>query len=607
MLKLSDICLEIGRETEVQTLLHKISLHFPTQHFGAIVGPSGCGKTTLLKVIAGICIPDEGSVYWNEQNLADDDFLPTDIGYVPQFSIAYDYLTVWENIEAALKLRVRGIAGKQQRERIRNILQEIGLEEIAHRQVRVLSGGQKRRLALALEIASYPFMLLCDEVTSGLDPKSEEEIVALMHQLSKEQNRIVLSVTHSLRHFHLYDSIAVLYQGCVAYHGPSKFLLQYFNVDHLEKIYPQLARKSRDEWHLEWLKRRRIYDFSLWSTSEKQEVESKLVELNLISQPHQPEKKPLKSPTQDDDDEEMPASASPDSKNELGKTKNLIPGYLTQFWVLLHRRWRIFFRDSSQVWLQAILMLGFPCLVVIFALNGLPQIQNLTMEGNANVIQQLQETNSFILQSTKVGSLVSGLVMFQVILLTLMGSNNSAREIASERLIFEKEKLAGLRSSSYLTSKVCFLFCLVATQSIWMAVFVNLICRFPGNLLTQIILLVLVNGAMTAVCLGISSLMRSSEQASLVSIYLVGFQLPLSGAVLALPEFLNFFTKPFIAAYWSWAGVLQTMRDTRFYDVVQNITQTSLSPIELCIWTLGFHVILGTALAYIGCKQNRWE
>lgn len=253
------------------------------------------------------------------------------------------------------------------------------------------------------------------------------------------------------------------------------------------------------------------------------------------------------------------------------------------------------------------LLFGFPCLVVIFALEGLPAIQNLSMTPDVNILDQLREANAFIIQSTKVGRLVSGLVMIQVVLLTLMGSNNSAREIAAERLIFEKEKLGGLRTISYLASKACFLFVLLAAQSFWMALFVNRICRFPGDLMSQILLLLLANGAMTAVCLAISSLMKSPEQASLVSIYLVGFQLPLSGAVLGLPEAFRWLTRPFIAAYWSWSGVLQTMKDTRFYDVVQLVTPTDLSPLILCFWALTCHIVIGLMVAYLGCKQSRWE
>ena len=141
---------------------------------------------------------------------------------------------------------------------------------------------------------------------------------------------------------------------------------------------------------------------------------------------------------------------------------------------------------------------------------------------------------------------------------------------------------------------------LVAAQSVWMAVFVNTICRFPGDLGGQITILLLVNAAMTAVCLGISSVMRSAEQASLLSVYLVGFQLPLSGAVLALPRVIGWATQPFIAAYWGWSGYLQTMRETRFYDVVQGVSQTELNAFTVCCWVLCSHVIAGLLLAYLG-------
>lgn len=283
------------------------------------------------------------------------------------------------------------------------------------------------------------------------------------------------------------------------------------------------------------------------------------------------------------------------------------PGAWTQFMVLLERRWRIFFRDRGQVWLHFALLFGFPCLVVIFALDGLPQIKNLSMSSDDNVVQQLRDANAYIRQSATVGRLVSGLVMIQVVLLTLMGSNNSAREIAGERLIFEKEKLGGLRPLSYLACKTSFLFVLVAAQSVWMAVFVNQICKFPGDFAAQVLLLLLANGAMTATCLAISSLMKSPEQASLVSIYLVGFQLPLSGALLGLPEFFRWLTRPFIASYWSWSGVLQTMKDTRFYDVVRDVSPTDLLPLALCVWALGSHVAIGVIVSYLGCKHSRWE
>jgi hypothetical protein len=123
----------------------------------------------------------------------------------------------------------------------------------------------------------------------------------------------------------------------------------------------------------------------------------------------------------------------------------------------------------------------------------------------------------------------------------------------------------------------------------------------------QLLFLFLVNAAMTSVCLAISSFMATAEQASLASIYLVGFQLPLSGAVLALPTWLGPLVRPFIAAYWSWSGMLQTLRTERYYDIVITVIQTSLSSATLCYWVLGIHLVLGILLTLQGCARTRLE
>jgi ABC-type multidrug transport system ATPase subunit len=626
MLELQDVSLQLGNAPDDQLLLSELSARFPKKHFAAILGPSGCGKSTLLKVIAGLREPTLGHIEWEGRDLSEEgDMDPHEIGYVPQFSIAYDLLTVWESVESALRLRVSGLSADEQEERLDKILREVGLEEIGDREVRVLSGGQKRRLAMALEMVSSPHLLLCDEVTSGLDPKAEDEITNLMHQLAQRDNRIVLSVTHSLRHLALYDSVVVLFQGHLAYHGPANLLFHYFDVEKPEELFPRLAQRKPGDWHRSWQKHRTTYyaqsgadvpgvdeEVSLEEVSSKPaqedaETESRFRKLLQKAQSgdeqdevEEPEKKSERP--KGEEPEEKPARKKK-SPSEFPGT----PSAFEQFAVLLARRWKIFFRDGAQLWLQLALLFGFPILVVVFALDGLPQIKNPNGVLSGTLFEQATNSMTQTLELMKAGSLVSGLIMFQVILLALMGSNNAAREIAGERLIFEKEKFAGVRPSAYVASKAAFLGVLVLAQSVWMAVFVNFIVQFKGSPLTQVALLVLVNAALTAVCLAISSLMKTAEQASLVSIYLVGFQLPLSGAVLALPKALSWITRPFIASYWGWSGFNQTMHDTRFYEAVQIVTQTSLSSAGLCAWVLVCHVLLGLLIAYMGCKNSRWE
>ena len=547
MLSLEAISLHAGEGGRSRALLDGVDLRMRRGELVALVGPSGCGKSTLLKIIAGLLEPTEGTVRWDGRDLATEgDLSPTDLGYVPQFSLAYDSLTVRESVEYASRLRVADLDPGEREERIDAILATTGLEALADRRVGVLSGGQRRRLALSTEMVSSPSLLLCDEVTSGLDPGSVRDIVTLLHQLSRadgSQRRVVVNVTHNMIGLELYDRVIVLCEGRLAYQGPPDHLAHYFRADNADAVYGRLGSRTGEEWDVSWRKHGPFFDDGVSADAGAD------------------------LPEADGDPRQTPADGH----------EAAMPDPLTQFGVLFGRRVRLFIRERSQMALQAALILGFPCLVVVFALKGLPRIHNLSMENDLSVVEQLRESASYLAQAFDVGGLVSGLLLFQIILLALMGSNNGALEIAGERPLFEREKLAGLSPVSYLASKAVFLGLLITAQSVWMVLFVHAVCGFPGDLLGQVALMWLADAALTAVCLAFSSFARTPAQASLISIYFVGFQLPLSGAVLALPDALAKITRPFIAAYWSWAGSILTLRDTRFYDLILHITKTELA------------------------------
>ena len=585
MLEIIDTTLTIPTRQGPTTLLNGVTAKYPKAHFGAIIGPSGCGKTTFLKLIAGIaCGEEEGRISWKGRDLGEEDFTPSEIGYVPQFGIAHEELTVRECVEFATRLRCKPQSDDDSGGDVDRLLEEVGMLEFAGQRVAVLSGGQRRRLALAIELTSRPEILLCDEVTSGLDPRSEDDIVRLLHGLSRKGRRLVLSVTHSLSHLELYDSVTVFYQGHIVYQGAPDFLSHYFRVDSPDEVYAQLELREPEDWSASWIKHREALS-EAGDSSGKHDTE--------------PTTKTAYTPAQDGQ------FFAFDVLDEFhGAEKTEVPGMASQFFALFERRWLIFLRSRSQILLQLGLILGFPLLVAVFAWNGLPAVTNLSMGLDLDVLQQLNEAREFLIQSSKVGSLVSGIVMFQVILLTLMGANNSGREIASERAIFEKEKLSGLDPLAYIASKAAFLVILVLAQSLWMGLFVHHMCGFPGDLGGQLLLLILVNAAMTSICLAISSIMSSPEQASLVSIYLVGFQLPLSGAVLALPEWLGMLARPFVSAYWSWSGILKTLKSERYYDIVQTVVQSPLAPGALCVLVLLAHVLAGLLIAWKGCERR---
>ena len=156
-----------------------------------------------------------------------------------------------------------------------------------------------------------------------------------------------------------------------------------------------------------------------------------------------------------------------------------LPGFFSQFATLLSRRWRIFFRDRGQVFLQLAIILCFPLLVTIFSDKASGNIRRYSDTRQTDIAAEIQEQQSVRADQAKVGSAISGIIMFQVVLLSLMGSNNSAREIAGERPIYEKEKFGGLRPSAYLASKVAFLACLVIGAIAVDGVFRELLRHLP--------------------------------------------------------------------------------------------------------------------------------
>jgi len=649
VLELKDFCFTIEKDGEPINLVDRVNLKIPSGHFMAIVGPSGCGKTTLLNTIAGLNEMSEGNIYWEGRDLEEDgDLEPAELGYVPQFSIAYDELTVDESIEAVTKLRVKTRDLDDLDIRIDRVLEETGLAPIADRLVKVLSGGQKRRLGLAMELVTDPKLLLCDEVTSGLDPRSERDIVRRLHSLSRRDGRMVLSVTHSLAHLELYDSILVLHEGRVAYHGPPAGLTHYFSVADTEEIYPRLAKQSSNKWRKSWEKHSDLYydkinrnrqklidsgDLSIpaklisiaasdspdqatqpLDIDDEEEIMEELEEMSRKKSKRQKRKIEDSAPLDLDEDDDEEDDEEDDQDDLVAEEAEPVrtPGFISQFCTLLARRWKIFFRDRGQVFLQLAIMICFPLLVILFAEQGNAHLPEYSDEGITYNMEGIEKAKEIGAQRAKVGSAVSGIIMFQVVLLALMGSNNAAREIAGERKIMEKEKFGGVSSGAYLASKIVFLLAIILVQSLIMGFAVEYFWNFKGggeqlDHLDHFVFLILTNAAVTFICLGISSLMKTSEQASLLSIYLVGFQLPLSGAVLALPDMVGNITRPFISAYWAWSGSISSL-DSKYASSIKEITSTRLDfGADKCFIVLCVQIGIGIIATYIGIRRHQWD
>jgi hypothetical protein len=245
--------------------------------------------------------------------------------------------------------------------------------------------------------------------------------------------------------------------------------------------------------------------------------------------------------------------------------------------------------------------------VVIFALGGLPEIEWLALDAPLGVAESLRERMRLTVDALEAASLVNGLILFQIVLITLMGSNNGAREIAGQRAYYEKERLNGLRPASFWAAESLFVAGLGALQGLWMALFVKFVCGFPGPLLPQGACLAAIGAAMSLICLGFSAHARSPERASLVSIYWVGFQLPLSGIVLALPVALEWICRPVISAYWAWGGYLHSMRASRYFDAFRLTSREWLPDSAVALLVLGVHALVGAFLAWMGCRRRFWD
>ncbi|MDF1812727.1 MAG: ABC transporter ATP-binding protein, partial [Verrucomicrobiales bacterium] len=357
MLEVKEANLQVKNSGKTIQILSNVCVDYPTSHFGAIIGPSGCGKTSFLKLVAGIAPGvEEGNLFWKKQNLDKQDFNASELAYVPQFSIAHEELTAWENVRYSLSLRVKSKDTDNPKQIVDSLLREVGLSEFGNQKAKTLSGGQRRRLALAMELTSCPEILLCDEVTSGLDPQSEDEVVKLLQHQAKTEGRLVLSVTHSLEHLELYDSILVLCRGFVVYHGPPSYLLHHFQLQDAAQLYSRLSEADPEYWADAWLK-------------NKDEV------LKM-------------APTANE--------AVPNENGPQERKKEIIPGPVSQCATLLKRRIVIFFRSFSQIFLQIGLILGFPLLVTVFAWKGLPSVNTMSLGLSQNAQKQFDELLTYL-------------------------------------------------------------------------------------------------------------------------------------------------------------------------------------------------------------------
>jgi ABC-type multidrug transport system ATPase subunit len=217
-------------------ILRGISLTVRPGRLLALAGSSGAGKTTLLETLAGVRAPDRGTVL--RADVPADDGSQAELGFVPQDDIIHRDLPLARTLRYAARLRLpSGTGSAEVAAAVDRVLGALGLTERAGLRVGLLSGGERKRASIAVELLTRPAVLFLDEPTSGLDPATGAELIALLRDLSREGTAVVLT-THTPADLSRCDSVGFLSpDGRLVYLGPSEGLSAHFGVETVEEVY----------------------------------------------------------------------------------------------------------------------------------------------------------------------------------------------------------------------------------------------------------------------------------------------------------------------------------------------------------------------------------
>lgn len=238
-----------GKGRKKKIINEDISLAINPCEFVAIVGGSGAGKSTLLNCLSGCTGISGGQVMVNGESLTENyDSMKYLIGYVPQQDIVYDKLTLRRMLSYTARLRMPSDMGKEEQEnRIRQVIRTIGLEGHEDTPIERLSGGQRKRASIAVELLADPRLFFLDEPTSGLDPGTERSLMETLQKMTAE-NKTVILVTHNTLNLHLCSRVIFLGNGGkLCFSGSPEEALAFFGVESFVEIYP-LISENPGQW-----------------------------------------------------------------------------------------------------------------------------------------------------------------------------------------------------------------------------------------------------------------------------------------------------------------------------------------------------------------------
>jgi ABC-type multidrug transport system ATPase subunit len=406
--------LDLQVQVKDQVLVDGLTFSVPKKALLAAVGPSGAGKSTLLAALLGLRRLNRGQVLFGGRDLhiCWDEFRQR-IGYVPQEDVLHPQLTVRRALGFAAELRFPPDVSRADRwRRVDEVMADLRLTERAKLRIEKLSGGQRKRVSIALELLTRPTILFLDEPTSGLDPGLEKELMKLFKELAKS-GRTVVVITHALQSLDLCDRALVLAKGGqMAYFGPPRDALTFFGQQDFSDVFLDLIAE-RD--------------------AAGKPVEKAFFKQRFLSSSQYETyvRKPLGQR------EARPGSARPSV--DLPPARH---GGWRQYLTLTRRYLVVIASDRVN---SLLLLLQAPILAAIILLAISPG--GFDLNGSKSISAGLQA------------------ILFLVISATYLGAGNSIREIVKELPIYARERMIGLSVSAYVASKVSVLAVITAFQA----------------------------------------------------------------------------------------------------------------------------------------------
>ena len=410
--------------------LHNFSFNLESGQLVAIMGGSGVGKSTLLGIMNGNIRPDEGSITVNGYPLDAPEARQL-IGFVPQDDLLIEELTVYQNLWFTARLCFARLSDQEIKARVENVLKELDLEGIKDLEVgspirKTISGGQRKRLNIALELIREPAILYLDEPTSGLSSSDSEKVIMLLKEQTHRGKLVVVNIHQpSSEIYKLFDRLWLLDRGGYPiYDGNPIEAIIYFKQ----------AAKYTDP------------DISVCSTCGN--VNPELI-LNIIDSKKIDDsgnQTNIRKFTPEEWHEKYISSRpsyTPVEVKELPDSKQKKPTWFKQFCIFLERNIRTKLVNKQYL---AITLLEAPLLALIVALlTRYVDGEEYTLLANKNFV-------SYIFMS--------------VIVVTFMGLSISAEEIIKDRPVLKREHFLRLSRSSYLTSKIVYLLGVSGLQSL---------------------------------------------------------------------------------------------------------------------------------------------